>query len=140
MAGSQEFDNNDIVAEFRENDGVVGGLFAGQPIMLVHHVGRRSNAQRINPLTYQRLSDGWAVFGTNGGSTKDPDWCLNVLAQPDITIEVGSDRHEVRATLAHGVERTAIWEKQKVALPVFVQCEAEARREIPVIILRERVS
>ena len=83
--------NTAIIEEFRANDGVVGGYSTGVPIALVHHKGARSGIDRIAPLASQKVDNGWAVFASKGGADDNPAWYYNLLANPDTTVEVGTE-------------------------------------------------
>ena len=96
--------NNSVVEEFRENAGVVGGMFAGVPVLLLHTKGAKSGAARINPLAYRPVGDAWAVFGSFGGAPTNPAWYHNLLAHPDVDIEVGTETVAV-ARPGHGGRR-----------------------------------
>ena len=131
--------NQQIVDEFRSNQGVVGGPFEGAPILLLHHFGRKSGAERVSPLAYQKLDRGWAVFGSKGGAPEHPEWYLNLLAHPDTSIEVGEETVPVHVREAAGDERERIWENQKKLMPGFADYEEKAAgRKIPVLILEPR--
>jgi deazaflavin-dependent oxidoreductase (nitroreductase family) len=109
-------------------------------MILVHHKGRRSGAERINPLVYQKVDGGWSVFASFAGAPHDPDWYRNLVAEPHTTIEVGSETYDVVARTATGEERTAIWERQKALSPGFADYEVKAGdREIPVVVLEPAV-
>lgn len=127
--------NDQVIAEFRANDGKVGGNFAGAPMILVHHTGVKSGTERVTPLVYQpRDPDSWVVFASYAGAPKDPAWFTNLVANPATTVEVGSDTIPVTARVAHGDERTALWEAQKQTMPGFAAYEAKTTREIPVVV------
>jgi deazaflavin-dependent oxidoreductase (nitroreductase family) len=130
--------NQDIIDEFRANDGKVGGGFAGAPMVLLHSTGARSGAERVNPLVYQPLDDGYAVFASKGGQPTNPDWYHNLVAHPETTVEVGTETVPVMARVAEGDERERIWSKQKAAMPGFADYEKKTTRQIPVIILTRR--
>jgi deazaflavin-dependent oxidoreductase (nitroreductase family) len=104
----------------------------------LHHKGGKTGTDRVNPLVYQQVGDAWAIFASKGGDPKDPHWFLNLLANPETKIEVGTETVPVRARVAEGDERTQIWEAQKLAFPQFAQYEADAEREIPVVVLDRR--
>jgi deazaflavin-dependent oxidoreductase (nitroreductase family) len=127
--------NRKIIEEFRANGGVVGEPFAGVPLLLLHNTGAKSGEARINPLAYQAIEGGYAIFGSMGGAPKHPAWFHNLLANPEVEVEVGDRREKVVARVASGEERTRIWEKQKVELPQFAEYEQKTTREIPVIVL-----
>ena len=127
--------NRKIIEEFRANAGKVGGNFAGAPLLLLHTVGARSGHPHVNPLMYQDLGGPVAVFASKAGAPSNPDWYHNLLANPEVSAEIGSETHRFRARVAAGDERDHIWEKQKRDYPGFADYEAKTDREIPVVIL-----
>jgi len=128
--------NHGIVEEFRANDGAVGGHFEGRPVLLLHHTGARTGTKRVNPLMYQPVPTGYAIFASKGGADTNPDWYHNLRANPEVTIEVGRETIEARARIVGGAEREEIWERQKREYPQFAGYEEKtARAEIPVIVL-----
>jgi deazaflavin-dependent oxidoreductase (nitroreductase family) len=130
--------NQAIIDEFRANEGSVGGHFQGRTLLLLHHRGAKSGAERINPLAYQRLDDhSVAVFASAGGSPKAPDWYYNLVAHPDVTVEIGTETFPAHAHLMEGAEREPIWERQKHDWPGFADYEVKTKgiREIPVVVL-----
>ncbi|HET6966257.1 MAG TPA: nitroreductase family deazaflavin-dependent oxidoreductase [Acidimicrobiales bacterium] len=139
MSDTNDF-NTKIIEEFRANAGNVGGPFQGAPMILVHHKGARTGTERVSPLVYQAVGDSFAVFGSKGGAPTAPAWYRNVLAHPDIEVEVGTDTVPVRARELRGDERAPIWEKQKKLMPGFAEYEEKTKgiREIPVILLERR--
>ena len=104
--------NQQIIDEFRANDGVVGGPFEGAPMLLLHSTGAKSGAERVNPMVYQALGDRFAVFASKAGADTNPDWYHNLKSNPSARIEIGADSVAVTATEATGDERTRIWEAQ----------------------------
>jgi deazaflavin-dependent oxidoreductase (nitroreductase family) len=132
--------NAQIIDEFRANDGKVGGPFEGARMILVHHRGARSGAERVSPLVYQPVGDSFAIFASRGGAPEHPSWFHNLVANPDTVVEVGADTIPVHARVLEGDERTAIWAKQKESVPVFADYEQRTAgtREIPVILLERR--
>lgn len=129
--------NQAIIDEFRANGGKVGGQFEGFPLVLVHHKGAKSGTERVNPLAYQRLSDdSIAVFASKGGAPTNPDWFHNLVANPNTSIEIGTEQYDVTARVAEDEERDRIWEAQKQAFPNFAEYEATTGgRKIPVVVL-----
>lgn len=132
--------NQRVIDEFRANGGKVGGPFEGAPMLLLHHTGAKSGVERVTPLVYRSEGDAYVVFGSKGGAPSHPHWYLNVVANPDTTVEVGTETVPVRARVAAGEEREAIWSAQKDAMPGFVDYETAiaGRREIPVVVLERR--
>jgi deazaflavin-dependent oxidoreductase (nitroreductase family) len=133
MADREDW-NRGIIEEFRANGGRVAS-FAHQPLLLLHHRGAKTGAERVNPLAYLEVEDGWAIFGSKGGAPTDPDWVSNVVANPDVTVEIGTETHRARARRLTGDERTPVWEEQKRRNPGFAEYEQKTSREIPVILL-----
>ena|ERR1700728_394503 len=134
MSDMSDF-NAKIINEFRDNGGHVGPPFEGMPVLLAHHKGRRSGIERVSPLGYQKVGDGWAVFGSFAGAPRHPDWYLNLIAEPHTTIEVGTETLDVVARDTVGQERDEIFERQKTAAPIFAEYEAKAgERVIPVVV------
>ena len=135
----QDF-NGKIIEEFRSNQGKVGGPFEGASVLLLHHKGAKTGRERVNPLAYQPAGANFAVFASKGGSPTNPDWYHNLLANPETTVEVGTETIPVRATQLTGNERSEIWERQKVLMPGFADYDKNVAgiREIPVILLERK--
>ncbi len=127
--------NSKIIEEFRANEGKVGGQFEGAPLLLLHTVGARTGQQRVNPMMYQQVADGYAVFASKAGAPTNPDWYYNLLAQPRVEAEIGTETVELLARVAADEEREQIWTAQKAAYPGFADYEQKTTRQIPVIIL-----
>ncbi len=131
--------NARIIDEFRNNNGKVGGPFQGMPMLLLHTTGAKSGIERVNPVAYQHIDDRtWAVFASKGGAPTNPDWYHNLLAHPDVTVEVGVETMPARARVATGDERERIWSKQKKNVPTFADYEVKTDREIPVVVIEPR--
>lgn len=127
--------NSKIIAEFRANEGRVGGQFEGAPLLLLHSIGAKSGIERINPMMYQSTNAGLAVFASKSGADSNPDWYYNLLAHPDASVEVGTQKLEVHARVLEGDERDVIWAAQKRAYPGFADYETKTSRLIPVVLL-----
>src|SRR6266550_7438003 len=108
MADRQDW-NRKIIEEFRSNEGKVGGMFQGMPILLVHHTGARTGTERVNPVAYQEIDGGWAIFASKGGAPSNPDWYHNLVANPEVTVEVGTETYEATATPLIGDERNRLF-------------------------------
>ena len=128
--------NAKTIEEFRANGGKVGGNFEGAPLLLLHHKGAKTGTDRVNPVMYQAVGHDYAVFATKGGAPTNPDWYHNLLANPDATIEIGTETKAVHARVAEGDERERIWSTQKERYPGFAEYEAKTTRQIPVVILK----
>lgn len=127
--------NEKIIAEFRANEGKVGGNFEGAPLLLLHSTGARTGKERVNPIMYQAVGDSFAVFASKAGADTNPDWFHNLKANPEARIEVGTETLEVTARVLSDEERAPIWEEQKARYPGFADYEANTDRVIPVVML-----
>lgn len=134
MADSGDF-NTGIIAEFRANQGRVGGNFAGAPLLLLHTTGARSGASRVNPVMYLADRDRYLVFASKAGSDSNPDWYYNLRAHPDARIELGDRTIEVHAAELHGHERDDHYAEQARRYPGFAEYARKTDRIIPVIAL-----
>ncbi len=130
--------NAAIISEFRANEGKVGGQFEGAPLLLLHTTGARTGQERIAPMMYRNVDGGYAVFASKAGADTNPDWFHNLVANPDVTVEIGSETVAVRARVAEGDERESIWTAQKTEYPGFAGYEAKTDRVIPVVVLEPR--
>ncbi len=127
--------NAQIIEEFHANDGRVGGMFEGMPLLLLHHTGAKSGKRRINPLAYQSDGGRYVIFASKGGAPANPDWYHNLKAQPNVKIEVGTDTIDAVASEATGEERERLFRTQAERVPQFADYEQKADRVIPVIVL-----
>jgi deazaflavin-dependent oxidoreductase (nitroreductase family) len=135
MSTSPKDFNSQVIEEFHANEGRVGGMFEGMPLLLLHHTGAKSNKSRVNPLAFQSDDGRYVVFASKGGAPTNPDWYHNLKAQPNVTIEVGTDTIDVVASEATGDERERLFRTQAERVPQFAEYEKQAQRTIPVIIL-----
>jgi deazaflavin-dependent oxidoreductase (nitroreductase family) len=131
--------NSKIIEEFRANGGRVGGPFAGAPLLLLHTTGARSGRERVNPMRYQPVGDGFAVFASKAGAPANPDWYHNLVANPRVRAEVGTETIELTARVADDETRRPIWDAWTKANPVFADYQTKTARQIPVVLL-ERVA
>lgn len=127
--------NADVIAEFRKNQGKVGGYFEGAPLLLLHHTGARSGKPRINPMMYLKDGDRYLVFASKGGADTNPDWYYNMKAHPDVQIEIGDRTIESHAEEITGAERDRLYERQAAIYPTFAQYQQRTKRKIPVLAL-----
>lgn len=127
--------NKGVIEEFRENDGVVGGMFEGMPIVLVTMTGAKSGRELCSPLVYSTDGDDVVIIASKGGAPSHPAWYYNLVANPTVTVEVGTETWEATAHLAEGDERKRLYDAQAAQAPQFAEYEksaAEAGRVIPV--------
>jgi deazaflavin-dependent oxidoreductase (nitroreductase family) len=127
--------NKRIIAEFRANAGRVGGNFEGKTLLLLHTTGAKSGQERINPLACIRDGERFAVIASKGGADTNPDWYYNVIANPQVTVEAGTETFQAQATIAEEPERTRLYDQMVTVMPGFEGYRHKTTRVIPVIVL-----
>lgn len=127
--------NDKIIAEFRANGGKVSGPFDGGTLLLLHTTGARSGRDHVTPVMYREEGGNYAVFASKAGAPDNPDWYHNILAQPKVTAEIGTQTVSLVARVAAGQERDRIWAANKLQNPGFADYERQTTRQIPVVIL-----
>ena len=131
--------NQAIIDEFRANGGKVGGYFAGANMLLLHTIGAKSGQPRTNPLVYTTDGDRLVIIASKGGSDSNPDWYYNLSANPTVTVELGDEKFEARATaVTQEPERSRLYAKMVAHRSGFADYEQKTSRKIPAIVL-ERV-
>jgi len=128
-----------VVAEFRARSGQVGGYHASMQLLLLTTTGARTGQRRAVPLTYLPDGDRYIVTAGNAGSDRHPAWYYNLMANPDATVEVGSEAFRAVAVIADEAEREALYELFAAAYPVLDDYQALTTRQIPLVILRRSV-
>jgi deazaflavin-dependent oxidoreductase (nitroreductase family) len=127
--------NRKNIAEFRANGGRVGGMFEGKSLLLLHTKGAKSRQERINPVAYVQDGERLVVIASKGGAPTNPDWYYNIVAAPDLTVEVRTETIRVHATVAEEPERTRLYNKMVEMMPGFDDYRRKTTRKIPVITL-----
>lgn len=125
--------NRTVIDEFRANGGKAGGIFEGKPLVLVHHTGAKSGTQRIAPLVALDDEGRIYIFASKGGADTNPDWYRNIVANPGVTVEWGSESFAASARILDGVERDEVYAKQVALEPQFGEYQAKTTRVIPVV-------
>jgi len=123
------------VRSYLDSDGRDGHLFHGMPTLLLTTRGRRTGALRRTALIYGRDGDRYVVVASNGGAAQHPAWYLNLVADPDVRVQVLADRFAARARAASDTEKPALWQQMATIFPRYDQYQANAPRDIPVVIL-----
>jgi deazaflavin-dependent oxidoreductase (nitroreductase family) len=130
--------NDQIIEEFRANEGRVGGPFESMPLVLLHHTGAKSGQSRVTPLAFLPDDGRYVVFASKAGAPTNPDWYHNLKAHPDVRIEVGTDTIDAVAGEASGEERDRLFRAQAERAPQFGEYERQTDRVIPVMVLTPR--
>lgn len=124
---------------YRVSHGLIGHRVPGAPpMLLLDHVGARSGAKRTSPLAYGRDGDNLVLIASKGGYPKHPAWFHNLRANPDTTVQVGSQVHDVHARVAHGEERERLWALMVGLYPGYEGYRKRTERQIPVVVLEPR--
>ena len=127
--------NKGIINEFRANGGKVGGYFTGSTLLLLHTLGAKSQQERINPAAYVRDNERFVIIASNSGEDTHPNWYHNLVANPLVTIEVGTEKLQARASIAEEPERTWLYDKMVEMMPGFAEYPLKTPRVIPVVVL-----
>jgi len=127
--------NKRIIDEFRQNDGKVGGRFEGKTLLLLHTKGAKSGEERISPTAYVKDGDRYVIIASKGGAPTNPNWYHNLVANPQVTVEVGNEKFQARATVAEEPERTRLYDKMVEMMSSFDDYRRKTTRMIPVIVL-----
>jgi deazaflavin-dependent oxidoreductase (nitroreductase family) len=135
VSNPQNDRNLGIIQEFRANAGKVGGPFAGRSLLLLHTIGAKSGQPRINPVACVKDADRLVIIASKGGAPTNPDWYHNLLANPLVTVETGTEQFQARATVAAEPERTRLYNQMAAMMPGFAGYQQKTTRIIPVIIL-----
>jgi deazaflavin-dependent oxidoreductase (nitroreductase family) len=135
MAEDRNDFNRRVIEEFRANGGKVGPPFEGAPMILITHTGAKSGKQYTTPLVHTRDGDRLVIIASKAGAPDDPQWYRNLVAHPDCTVEVGTERFAARARVAEGDERERLYRAQADLMPNFDEYAKATTRTIPVVVL-----
>lgn len=127
--------NAPVIEKFRANGGLVGGTFAGVPLLLLHSTGARTGRDHLTPLAYLEHDGRYLVFASKAGADVHPDWYFNLRANPDARIEITTDVVVVRAHELTGVERDVRFAQMTGLFPYFADHQAKTERVFPVLAL-----
>lgn len=128
-------DQDRVVAEFRARGGQVGGYHATMQLLLLTTIGARTGQRRAVPLTYVPDGSRYIVTAGNAGSDRHPAWYHNLMANPVVTVEVGTEAFTTEAVIADESEREALYDLFAAAYPVLDDYQSQTLRPIPVVIL-----
>ncbi len=134
MPGMAEF-NAKVIAEFRENGGKVGGMFEGAPMVILHTTGAKSGKPHVSPLVYFPFEGQRYIMASKGGAPTHPAWYHNLVANPEVTIEIGAGTETATARELGHDERAPVWSALVAVMPNFGEYERSTTRVIPVLAL-----
>jgi len=127
--------NQAVISEFRANQGKVGGQMEGMPILLLTMTGAKSRRTLTRPLCYSRDGERLVIIASYGGAPRNPPWYHNLVANPLVTVEVGTDKFKARAAQTSGPERQRLFDAQARLMPFFNDYQQKTKRQIPVLTL-----
>ncbi|GAA1029458.1 MULTISPECIES: nitroreductase family deazaflavin-dependent oxidoreductase [Amycolatopsis] len=128
--------NQQIIDEFRANAGKVGGMFEGKNMVLITHIGAKSGKERVSPLVYTTDGDRIVIVASKGGADTNPDWYHNLVANPAVTVEIGTDKFPATAKLVEDrAERDRLYAGMVAHAEGFADYEKKTERVIPVFVL-----
>lgn len=130
--------NKKVIEEFRANNGKVGGYFENMTLLLLHTRGAKSGLPRLSPTAYTEDGDRLVIIASKGGADTHPDWYYNVVANPNVTVEVGTETYDVVATVEQEPERTRLYDQMAAQYPGFEAYRQKTSRNIPVITLKRK--
>lgn len=134
MSGPGNY-NQTIIEQYRANGGKVDFPL---PLLLLTTTGAKSSRPHTAPVAYSRDGDRLVIAASKGGAPSNPAWYHNLLANPIVTVELGTERFQARATLIEGAERERLYAQHAAQMPVFAEYPHKTTRQIPVIVL-ERI-
>ena len=130
--------NRQVIQEFRANEGKVGGVWEHTPLLMLTTTGAKSGERRITPMAYMPDGNRLIVFASAGGAPTHPGWYHNLLANPEVTVEVGTETFAAIAAVTEGSERDRLWVKAVELYSSLAEHQAKTTRQIPVIALSRR--
>src|SRR5256886_14655522 len=120
---------------YLETNGEDGHIWEGVPTLLLTTTGRRSGKPYTTPLIYGEDNGRYLVVASQGGAPEHPQWYRNLVAQPEVGVQVRADRFRARARTANAEEKPALWKLMASIWPSYLEYQTRTSREIPVVIL-----
>jgi deazaflavin-dependent oxidoreductase (nitroreductase family) len=123
--------NKSIIAQFHAN----GGQVPGRQLLLLHTTGAKSGQPRVNPVAYTRDGDRLVVIASKAGAPTHPDWYHNLVAHPQVSVEIGAEQFQATATVPAEPERTRLFNQMAAVMPGFADYQTKTTRQLPVVVL-----
>jgi deazaflavin-dependent oxidoreductase (nitroreductase family) len=128
--------NQSVIKEFRAHQGKVGGPMEGIPVLLLTMTGAKTGRTLLRPLCYSRDGDLIVIIASYGGAPRNPPWYHNLVANPVVTVEVGTEKFKARATQVYGTERDRLFAATARQIPLFTDYQNKTKRQLPLFTLR----
>ena len=126
--------NKQVITEFRANEGKVGGQMENMPVILLTMTGAKSGRTITKPLVYTTDGERIVVIASFAGAPHHPGWYHNLVAHPEVTLEIGTERFQARAEVTSGEERQRLFDAQAAQMPIFHDYQKKTSRQIPVVV------
>jgi F420H(2)-dependent quinone reductase len=120
---------------YRATGGKLFGRMGKSPILLLNTVGRKSGKKRTSPLLYAMDGEDFVVIASKGGASAHPAWYLNLMANPEATVEIEDREVRVKAEEADSEEKSRLWQKMVEMYPAYDAYQEKTEREIPLLVL-----
>jgi deazaflavin-dependent oxidoreductase (nitroreductase family) len=121
---------------YRATGGKLFGRMGKSPILLLNTVGRKTGRKRTSPLLYVMDGENFVIIASKGGAPTHPAWYLNLMANPEATVEIGDREVHVEAEVADPEEKARLWQKMVEMYPTYDDYQKKTEREIPLLVLR----
>ncbi|MGH2614046.1 MAG: nitroreductase/quinone reductase family protein [Thermomicrobiales bacterium] len=127
--------NRSFIEEFRANGGKAGGMFTGLPVLLLTTTGAKTGQPRVAPVLYATDGDRLVIVASKGGAPANPDWYRNVVANSEVTVELGRETFPARARVAAGNERQRLFDFLRAVMPGLEDSQRSTTRQLPIVVL-----
>ena len=139
MSEAERLHGEEHVRRYRETDGAVGHIWRrGAKILLLTTTGRKSGEPRTKPLIYEDAGDAYVIVASKGGAREHPGWYRNLVAEPQVEVQVLDEVFQATARTAHGEEREELWRLAALQWPDYDAYQTRTERDIPVVVLERR--
>jgi deazaflavin-dependent oxidoreductase (nitroreductase family) len=128
--------NKNVIEQYRANGGKMNGWNDGKNLLLLTTKGAKTGQEHTNPVAFTRDGERYLVIASKRGGPTNPDWYYNLLANPEVTMEVGNERIQAQATVSEEPERTRLYDQMAAILPGFAEYQRNTTRKIPLVILQ----
>jgi deazaflavin-dependent oxidoreductase (nitroreductase family) len=135
MPASRAAWNHGLIDDYRANGKPTEGPFVGRQVLLLTTKGAKTGEDRTTPLVYTIDGDKIVIVASMGGAPVHPYWFNNIVAHPNVTVELGRETFKARAHVASSAERRRLYDQHAELHPSFTEYEQKTTREIPVVLL-----
>jgi len=130
--------NKQVIEEFRANEGKVGGHFEGATLLLLHTTGAKSGKERVSPVMTFEDDGKHVIIASKAGADTHPDWYYNIVANPEVSVELGTEKFDAVATVTDEPQRTELYDKVEAISAGFTEYKNKTDRVIPVVTLARK--